>query len=171
MKNGIFLFLAAALLSSFALLFLAQKTLPADVLKTALLEAEETDVIGSLSGAVEKAGRRAREIIGEAVPLRVSVNPSGARAIFSCRNGYVLADLKTGETLEFSLSLPTCAGRGDAGEAACVEAARAFLGTEARGEPALEEDAPGFLRVRFGETVLVVKRDTGRVVMYVSKGG
>ena len=51
------------------------------------------------------------------------------------------------------------------------EAARAFLGSEAENvEPAVEE-LPGSLRVRFGEKTVDVKRDNGRIVLFVKKRG
>ncbi len=169
MKKRGFLFLSGAFLFALSLLFAAQGLVTPGSLRAALLEVDGSAVTETLSRAVEKAGKRAKELIGEAVPLSVSVNPSGARAIYTCRNGYVLADLITGDVIEFSLSLPV--GEGDIGEEACVEAARAFLGGGAEEiEPAAEPDAPGFLRLRFGETILVVKRDTGRVVFYLGRG-
>ncbi|MBQ3814600.1 MAG: hypothetical protein II836_00975 [Clostridia bacterium] len=119
-------------------------------------------------GAANKAEAAAKRIVGErAVLSRGTVRP-GEKLLFTASNAYVLVDARTGEPVEFSLSLAPGEDRLDA--RSCADAARQFLRESCPSADTEEADArvtfpePGFAWVRLPGASVRVRRDTGKVV-------
>ena len=120
------------------------------------------------AGAVKKAEARAGELIGERTPITRETVRAGDRLLYSASNAYVIIDPRTGEPLEFSLSLAP--GKNTLDARACADAAVWFLREMC---PSALPDDPtptvafpeqGFALVRLPGTSVRVRRDTGRIV-------
>ena len=123
----------------------------------------------SASEGADKTEAAAREILGEHARLEVSV--SDRDAVYTCPNGYVRADLSTGEAVEWAVCCPPGEDRLSPEE--CAEKALAFLEDRRVGEwrvsgiypseGSAEIDAEGP-----GESVrMTVKRDSGTVCFFL----
>lgn len=124
------------------------------------------------AGASGKAEARASSLVGEKVTLMRETVRDGDRILYAASNAYVLVDPRSGELVEFSLSLAPGEDLLDA--EACADAAREFLSEACPSavpdptESVVDFPDPGFALVRFpGLAAVRVKRDTGRIVGFV----
>ena len=123
----------------------------------------------SASEGIDKTEVSAREILGEHVKLEVSV--SDRDAVYTCPNGYVRADLSTGEAVEWAVCCPRGEDRLSPEE--CADKALAFLEERRSGDWRVSGISPseGFAEIdaeRPGEAVrMTVRRDSGTVCFFL----
>lgn len=122
----------------------------------------------SVLPAAGRAEACAQKIVGACAKLsRGTVRP-GDRILYTASNAYVLVDARTGEPVEFSLSLAPGEDRLDA--RSCADAARAYIREACPSADAGGVDArvtfpePGFAWVRLGGASVRVRRDNGKIV-------
>ena len=123
----------------------------------------------SASEGADKTEAAAREILGEHARLEVSV--SDRDAVYTCPNGYVRADLSSGEVMEWVVCCPPGEDRLSPEE--CAEKALAFLEDRRGGEWQVSGISPseGFAEIDAegpGESVrMTVRRDSGTVCFFL----